>query len=92
MVYFQTKNPNLGNLWGGLGIENVGLFYDHLEYFTVIWYNFWPFGTVCGHFVYFSNLVCLDQENLATLILSTIYLFVLNFVYFRSANTNSDQN
>jgi hypothetical protein len=23
---------------------NVGIFYDHLEYFMAIWYNLWPFG------------------------------------------------
>jgi hypothetical protein len=35
----------------GLRIENVGKFYDLLEYFTAIW----PFGIVCGHLVYFSQ-------------------------------------
>jgi hypothetical protein len=46
-------------------VENVVIFYDHLEYFTAIWYNIWPFGKVCGIFglVYFSVLVCLDQEK-----------------------------
>jgi hypothetical protein len=39
----------------------VGIFYDHLEYFMAIWYNLWPFGTVCGHLLYFPNLVCFDQ-------------------------------
>jgi hypothetical protein len=34
---------------------NVGIFYDHLEYFMASWYNFWPFGTVCGHLLYFSQ-------------------------------------
>jgi hypothetical protein len=48
MVCFQTKNPNLE----GLGMENIVIFYDHLEYFTAIWYK-WPFGIVCGHLVYF---------------------------------------
>jgi hypothetical protein len=27
-------------------MENVGLFYDHLEYFTVIRYNLWQFGII----------------------------------------------
>jgi hypothetical protein len=37
-------------------MENVGIFYDLLEYFFVIWNNLWPFGIVCGHFVqYFSR-------------------------------------
>jgi hypothetical protein len=40
MVCFQTKNPNLE----GLGMENIVIFYDHLEYFTAIWYKFLRFG------------------------------------------------
>jgi hypothetical protein len=32
-------------------------------YFTAIWYNLQPFDTVRGHLVYFSVLVCLDQEK-----------------------------
>jgi hypothetical protein len=27
-------------------MENVVVFYDHLEYFTANWYNLWPFGIV----------------------------------------------
>jgi hypothetical protein len=43
---------------------NVGMFYDHLEYFMAIWYNLWLFGIVCGHLLYiFPNLECLDQEK-----------------------------
>jgi hypothetical protein len=34
---------------------NVGMFYDHLEYFMAIWYNSWQFGTVRGHLLYFSQ-------------------------------------
>jgi hypothetical protein len=41
-------------------MENDGIFYDHLKYFMAIWYNSWPFGIICGHLVYFPNLVCLD--------------------------------
>jgi hypothetical protein len=36
-------------------MKNVCIVYDHLEYFTDIWYNLWPFGIVCGHLVYFSH-------------------------------------
>jgi hypothetical protein len=36
-------------------MKNVCIFYDHLEFFTAIWYNLWPFGTVGGHLVFFSN-------------------------------------
>jgi hypothetical protein len=34
-------------------MESVVIFYGHLEYFTAIWYNLWPFGLVCGHLVYY---------------------------------------
>jgi hypothetical protein len=44
-------------------MENVGIFYDHLEYFTAIWYNLWTFVIVCGHLVFFPNSVCLHQEK-----------------------------
>jgi hypothetical protein len=36
-------------------MENVGIFYDHLQYFTAIWYILLPIGTVCGNLVYFSR-------------------------------------
>jgi hypothetical protein len=56
MAYFQTRNPNLGIFWRALPrMSNVVLFYDHLEYFTAIWYTLWPFGIVCGNLVYFSR-------------------------------------
>jgi hypothetical protein len=44
-------------------MENVVILYDHLEYFTTIWYNLRPFGIVCVHLVYFFVLVCLDHEK-----------------------------
>jgi hypothetical protein len=32
---FKPKNPNLGKFWRALPrIENVGIFYAHLEYIT----------------------------------------------------------
>jgi hypothetical protein len=36
-------------------MENVVVFYDHLEYFMAIWHNVWLFGIVCGHLVYYSQ-------------------------------------
>jgi hypothetical protein len=36
-------------------MKNVCIFYDHLEYFTAIWNNLWPFGIVFGHLFYFSH-------------------------------------
>jgi hypothetical protein len=34
-------------------MDNVVIFYSHLEHFMAMWYNLWPFGTVCGHLVHF---------------------------------------
>jgi hypothetical protein len=35
---------------------NAGIFYDNLDYYLIaIWYNLWPFGIVCGHWLYFSQ-------------------------------------
>jgi hypothetical protein len=36
-------------------MKNVGIFYDHLEYFTAIWYIICPIGTVYVNLVYFSR-------------------------------------
>jgi hypothetical protein len=44
MVCFQAKNPNFGKIWRTLEWKMFFIFYDHLEYFMVIWYNSWPFG------------------------------------------------
>jgi hypothetical protein len=38
IVYFETKNPFLYIL-EGLGMENVFIFYDHLEHFTAKLYQ-----------------------------------------------------
>jgi hypothetical protein len=51
---FKPKIPIWVN-FVGLYNENVCKFYDHSVYFTVIWYNLWPFGRVCGRLVYFSH-------------------------------------
>jgi hypothetical protein len=40
----------------GLEAENVGIFYDHLEYFMTIWNFLWPFGIFYGPLVYFMPL------------------------------------
>jgi hypothetical protein len=47
MVYFQTKNPNLGKFWSALERKMF-------VYLMTIWNNLWPFGIVCGHLVKFS--------------------------------------
>jgi hypothetical protein len=43
MVYFKTKNPNLGKLCTEcLAMKDVGKFNGHLVYFTIISYILWP--------------------------------------------------
>jgi hypothetical protein len=37
-------------------MEAVGIFYDHLIYFTIIWYALLPFDIFYGYLVYFSPL------------------------------------
>jgi hypothetical protein len=70
MVYFQTKNHNLGKFWSVLQwkmlvfereaiwsiLLPLGIFYGHLEHFVVFWYIFAVF------------LVCCTKKNLATLV------------------------
>jgi hypothetical protein len=43
MVYFQTKNPNLGKFWKVLQWKMM-VFLDHFVYFTAKWYILWSFG------------------------------------------------
>jgi hypothetical protein len=60
MVYFQTKNPNLGKFWRAMLckifvyfmdiwhiLRSIGVFYDHLVHFVVIWYIYPHFGMLC---------------------------------------------
>jgi hypothetical protein len=70
MVYFQTKNPNLGKFWRVFqwnvlvyfkSVHSFAVYYGHLVYFLVIWYIF-------------PVLVCCCNKNLATL-LSTLLSF-----------------
>jgi hypothetical protein len=56
-------------------MQNLGIFYDHLVYFTSIGNILWPFGIFCGNLVYFvviwyilPVLVFWSKTNLATLI------------------------
>jgi hypothetical protein len=54
-------------------LENVDIFYGHLEYFPGIWDILCQFGTFCvdlAHF--FLVLVLCTMKNLATLILTRV--------------------
>jgi hypothetical protein len=69
MVYFQTKNHNLGKfcivlqstmLVNFIAIWSILLlfciFYGHLVYFTAVLYILWPFGILYSRFVYFMSI------------------------------------
>jgi hypothetical protein len=44
-------------------MENTGIFYGYLEYFTVIWYILWPFGNVVVIWYIFPRFGILCQEK-----------------------------
>jgi hypothetical protein len=44
-------------------MENDGIFYDHLEYFTVIWYILWQFGNVVIILYIFPRFGIFCQEK-----------------------------
>jgi hypothetical protein len=48
-------------------MENLGIFYDNLVYFTTIGNILFPFGIFCGNFVYFFPVLVgiSDQEKSA---------------------------
>jgi hypothetical protein len=74
MVYFQTKNPNLGKFWRALNWTMViyfmaiwnGIFFYHLVHFVFIWYILGSFVFIWYHF---PVLVSCTKKNLATLLL-----------------------
>jgi hypothetical protein len=71
-MYFHAKKSNLGifrrYILEGLGLENVGIFYGHLEYIIDVWNILWHFGIFCGRLWYtFSCYGTLYQKHLATL-------------------------
>jgi hypothetical protein len=44
-------------------MENVGIFYGHLEYYTTIGYILWPFGKVVEIWYIFSRFGALYREK-----------------------------
>jgi hypothetical protein len=45
-------------------MENLGIFYDHLVYFTAIGNILWPFGIFCGTLVYFPPFWYFGQRKI----------------------------
>jgi hypothetical protein len=48
---FSNPKSQLGKILEGLRMENVGIFYAHLEYIMAIWYIFRSIGIFLGHLV-----------------------------------------
>jgi hypothetical protein len=65
MVYFQTKNPNLGKILEGLRIDNIGKFYAHLEYAMSIWYTLWSIGNFVEIWCIFDRFgtLCVEKSG-----------------------------
>jgi hypothetical protein len=68
MVYFQTKNPNLGKFW------------SVLQHFVAIWSILLPFRILNGHMVYFvvilvyfSRFGICTKKNMAALDLKVVF-------------------
>jgi hypothetical protein len=69
---FQYKKSQFRYIFEDLGMENVVIFYSHLEKFAAIWYFSLPVNTyVIWSFWYIFPLCC-TNENLATLVMSDI--------------------
>jgi hypothetical protein len=63
--------------FGGLLIENVDIFFGHLEFFTNIRDILKPFGTFCVHLVHFVLfLVSCTKKKLATLALPSTCRYI----------------
>jgi hypothetical protein len=63
MVSFQTTNPKFWYILEGLRLENVDIFYSHLEYFYGRLKFLELFGTFCVHLVHLSSLGIMYQEK-----------------------------
>jgi hypothetical protein len=72
MVYFQTKNPNLGLFWRALECKM-------LLYFITCWNIWWPFGIVCGHLVCIFSPFCMFGPRKIWQPCSSIPIYIYSF-------------
>jgi hypothetical protein len=64
MVYFQTKNPNLGKFWRSLcRLENIIIFYGNSEYFMAMCYILRPFDNLLVVWYIFHRFGVVRQEK-----------------------------
>jgi hypothetical protein len=59
----SNQKSQFGYILEGLEMEIAGIFYGHLEYFTVIWYVLWVFGNVVVIWYIFPRFGILCQEK-----------------------------
>jgi hypothetical protein len=62
MVYFQTKNSNLGKFLEDLAMDDVGIFNGLVLYFTAIWYILWAFCVIYLHRVILYIFSCVWKD------------------------------
>jgi hypothetical protein len=51
---FSNQKSQFGYILEGLAMENLGVSFDRLVYFTAMGNILGPFGIFCVHLVYFS--------------------------------------
>jgi hypothetical protein len=61
---FSNQKSQFGQIFESLILENVDIFYVHLEYFTDIWIFY---DLLCSFGTFFVVLVLRTKKNLATL-------------------------
>jgi hypothetical protein len=61
---FSNQKSQFGLILAGLAIENLGVFYDHLVYFTAIGNILLPFGIFCCNLVYFPAFWYFGPRNI----------------------------
>jgi hypothetical protein len=62
---FSNQKSKFWSILEGLRMENAGIFYGHLEYFTIIWYLLWPLGNVVVIWYIFPRfgILCQDESG-----------------------------
>jgi hypothetical protein len=70
-------------------MEDIGIVYVPLVYFTAIWYILWPFWIFYNYLLYFFRFGKLYRENLA--ILTRTAISVSHSIQFRLILIDSDR-
>jgi hypothetical protein len=62
---FSNPKSKCGYILEGLTMDNVGIIYCHLEYFTPTWSILWPFGNVVVIWYIFTRfgILCIEKSG-----------------------------